>query len=215
LLAAQEAALARAGVAVVLGRRATAADIVAFGADRVILATGAHAAAMALATGVALTMEQALADEAALGAHVAVQDNTGSWAIAGLVEYLAGTGRRVTVLAPSGVPFAQVNIYSGYAFRQRLKERRVRIMPLHTAVALAGTTLRLTELSTGDEVFLDGVDALIAPTHAIPDDGLAGELAALGGRVWSVGDCVAARSALEAVYEGHEAGRAPIPPARS
>jgi hypothetical protein len=214
LLDAQTAALARAGVTLVLGRRATAADILDFGADDVIFATGARPAAMALAAGTALTMEQALADETALGTHVVVQDNFGSWALAGLTEYLAGTGRRVTVLAPTGTPFAQVNIYSGYAFRQRLKDKGVRILTLHAATALEGTTLRLTELSTGDETALDNVDALVAPVHAIPDDALATELAALAGagnlrpRVASVGDCVAARSALEAVFEGREAGRA-------
>ena len=61
---------------------------------------------------------------------------------------------------------------------------------------------------------LDDVDALVAPVHAIPDDALAAELSALAGagnprlRVASVGDCVSARSALEAVFEGREAGRA-------
>lgn len=214
LIDAQTAALARAAVTLVLGRRATAADILDFGANDVILATGARPAAMALAAGTALTMEQALADETALGTHVVVQDNSGSWALAGLTEYLAGTGRRVTVLAPTGTPFAQVNIYSGYAFRQRLKDKGVRILALHAATALEGTTLRLTELSTGDETTLDDVDALVAPVHAIPDDALAAELSALAGagnprlRVASVGDCVSARSALEAVFEGREAGRA-------
>ena len=57
------------------------------------------------------------------------------------------------------------------------------------------------------------MDALVAPAPATPEDGL---LAALSRAfadqneaptIQALGDCVAARSALEAVFEGHQAGR--------
>jgi hypothetical protein len=200
LLDAQVAALR--GVDVQTNRRATAEAILAGGFDAVVLATGATARAMPGA----LTMEAALDDPAALGDHVVLEDRLGSFAIAGFIEWLAGSGRRVTLLAPSGTPAWQVNIYSGLAWRARLRDRSVHILPLHTAESLANGTLHMRELSTGEAVTLHGVTALIAPTHATPDDALA---AALQGQIdiHLAGDAAAARSALEAIFEGHGIGR--------
>lgn len=209
LIEAQMAALARAGVDVRLNTRATAEAILAAGPDAVVLATGATGAATPLAAGEALTIEAALALGEALGKHVVVEDRTGSWATAGFIEHLADTGRRVTVLVPSGVPGWQVNIYSGFAWRQRLRDGGVRILPLHAAQAWDGRRLVTVELSTGETASIEDADALVAPGHAIPNDSLAAMRPALGNVTFlQIGDCMAARSALEAVFEGHEAGRA-------
>ncbi len=208
LRTAQIAALARAGVTVLLNTEATAEAIAGSDADTVVLATGATAEATTLAQGAALTMEAALAQGAALGAHVAVEDRLGSWAIAGFIEHLADAGHQVTVLAPSGSPGWQVNIYSSFAWRQRLREAKVRILPSHAVEGWDGTTLTVTDLSTGMLTTLPGVTALVAPGHARPNDALArGWSAPRNVAFHQIGDCLAARSALEAVFEGHALGR--------
>ena len=200
LLDAQIAALS--GVHVQTNRRATADAILAGNFDAVVLATGATPTSMPGA----LTMEAALANPEALGDHVTFEDRLGSFAIAGFIEWLAATGRKVTILAPTGTPAWLVNIYSSLAWRARLRDKSVRILPLHTAESLTDGTLHLRELSTGEPVTIEGVTALIAPTHATPDDALA---AALQGHIeiHLAGDAAAARSALEAIFEGHETGR--------
>lgn len=214
LLDYQRRAVERAGVLQRLGQRAAAADVLGNGFDAVVVATGARPAAAVLpGGGAALTMEAALAHPDLLGAHVAVQDLLGSWAIAGLVEWLAGTGRRVTLIVPAGPPGWQVNIYSSFAWRQRLRDRAVRIVALKSVHCFADGVLTLRDVSTGETEDLTGVDCLIAPAHAEPDDTLVRSLQAAGAavpgpRILPVGDCVAARSALEAVFEGHQAGRA-------
>lgn len=215
LLDAQLAALGRAGVTVETGHNADAGMVLDAGAEVVLLATGARAVPAPLPSGGdAWTMQQALAADD-LGQHVAVQDNLGSWALAGFVEWLAGTGRRVTLITPAGAPGWQLNIYSSYAWRQRLRDKRVRILALHTVEAFAARVLRMTDLSTGVTTTLEDVDNFVSPTHAIPEATIATMLPALaarrgltGPRILSAGDCVAARSALEAVFEGHQAGRA-------
>jgi hypothetical protein len=201
LLDAQIAALS--GVHVQTNRRATADAILAGNFDAVVIATGATPTSMPGA----LTMEAALANPEALGDHVTFEDRLGSFAIAGFIEWLAATGRKVTILAPTGTPAWLVNIYSSFAWRARLRDKSVRILPLHTAESLTDGTLHLRELSTGEPVTIEGVTALIAPTHATPDDALA---AALQGHIeiHLAGDAAAARSALEAIFEGHETGRA-------
>jgi hypothetical protein len=158
-------------------------------------------------------MEQALAAADTLPRRVAVQDMLGSFAIAGFVEWLADTGREVTLVAPTGTPGWQVNIYSSFAWRQRLKEGGVRILALHAIHAATPGEAVLTDLSTGERR-AEPFDAVIAPAHGLPRDGLASELRArLAGRndkpaIHLVGDCASPRSAIEAVFEGHETGRA-------
>lgn len=216
LLEFQRAALRRAGVAVRLSRPADAAAVMDAGADAVVLALGAAPAGAAFPGGGAgLTMEHALAAPEALPRRVAVLDTLGSFAIAGFVEWLAGTGREVTLVAPTGTPGWQVNIYSSFAWRQRLKQAGVRILALRAIHAWHGPgEAVLADLSTGELERRGDIDAVIAPAHGTPRDGLAAELRArlVGGHaapsIHLIGDCASPRSALEAVFEGHEIGRA-------
>ncbi|MBN8872148.1 MAG: FAD-dependent oxidoreductase [Rhodospirillales bacterium] len=207
LLDYQRRAVERAGVTLRLGERADATSVAGF--DAVVVATGARPAAAALpGGGTPLTMEAALADPDALGAHVAVQDLLGSWAMTGLIEFLADSGRQVTVIAPTGTPGWQMSIYSSFAWRKRLRDRRVRILGLRSVQSFADGALVLQDASTGDTECLEGVDSLIAPAVGIPNDALVPVLSGNAARpVLPVGDCVAARSALEAIFEGHQAGR--------
>jgi 2,4-dienoyl-CoA reductase-like NADH-dependent reductase (Old Yellow Enzyme family) len=216
LLAWQRAALARAGVRVELGRRGDAPAILAQGAEAVVLALGAEPAGVVFpGGGVGLTMEQALAAPQDLPRRVAVQDALGSFAVAGFVEWLAATGCQVTLVAPTGTPGWQLNIYSSFAWRQRLKQAGVRILALQAVHAFNGPgDSVLADLSTGELHATDAFDAVVAPTHGRPRDGLAGGLrASVAGQDKPpphhlVGDCASPRSALEAVFEGHELGRA-------
>jgi hypothetical protein len=70
------------------------------------------------------------------------------------------------------------------------------------------------DLSTGALEASADFDAAVAPAHGLPRNGLAGELRALLAHhnarpaLHLVGDCASPRSALEAVFEGHEIGRA-------
>ena len=211
LLDAQRRALERNGVAVRFNLQADAVAIAAQGADAVVLATGAAPAAQAFAGGGSgITIEAALADPDALPAAVAVLDHLGSWALAGFIEWLADTGRRVTVVAPSGTPGWQVNIYSAFAWRARLRDKRVRIIGHHAVQSFDGQRAVLLDLSTGEAGAVLEVGAVVAPLHAAPRAELQAALAA--GRAPMrgvlVGDAASPRSALEAVFEGHEAGRA-------
>jgi 2,4-dienoyl-CoA reductase-like NADH-dependent reductase (Old Yellow Enzyme family) len=215
LIAYQRGALARAGVDVQLGRRAEAQAILAHGAEEVVLALGAEPAATAFpGGGTGFTMEQALAAPETLPRRIAVQDNLGSFAVAGFVEWLAGTGRTVTLLAPTGTPGWQVNIYSSFAWRQRLKDAGVRILALRAVHAFNGPgDAVLADLSTGALERTGDFDLVIAPAHGRPRDALAAELrVAAAARnaapaIHLIGDCASPRSALEAVFEGQELGR--------
>lgn len=213
LIEAQRAALVRAGVRVETGRSADAGAIAEAEPEAVLIATGAEPAASAFPGGGAgLTLEQALAAPDALGERVAVVDQLGSWAVGAVIEWLADLGKRVAVIAPTGQIGWQITLYSAFAWRHRLREAGVRILGFRAVQAYQPGRTVLVDLSTGaaeEHAF----DSIVAPTHGRPRDALAEACrAALAGRndpvpVRLIGDAVSARSALEAVYEGHEAGR--------
>jgi 2,4-dienoyl-CoA reductase-like NADH-dependent reductase (Old Yellow Enzyme family) len=214
LLAYQESAARRAGVDLVLQRRADPATIVEHRPDAVVIATGRAPRGLAFAGGgEGLTMEDALSGRA-IGESVAVVDMLGSYAIGAVIEHLARSGRRVTVLAPTGMPGWHITIYSSFAWRQRLKDLGVRIVGHCTVQAFAGGETALVDLSTGAVTTTRAFDAIVAPTHGVPNDDLVDALRAETARadraldIRVVGDCASPRSALEAVFEGHEAGRA-------
>lgn len=201
--------LARLGVAVSLGHAADADAVAASGADRVVLATGATAPAETLPDGSpAVSLDRAAADPAALGERVAVYDETGDWAALGLVEHLAETGRAVTLLTPIAAVAWRTTIYSTTETRHRWRRHRVRIIPLRRPLGRAGGTLRLEDQSTGDVESLADIDSVVVCRPADAHNPLEAPLRARGIAPVLVGDCLAPRTALEAIFEGHRAARA-------
>lgn len=211
LLAAQAGRLARAGVRPVLGRDMTAEAILAEGADTVIAALGAVPRAIALPSGgSALTLEAALSQPTALGRRVVLIDTLGTWSVVSVGEWLADLGHQVTLVAPMGAPGWSISMYSSFAMRHRLKTKRVRIVPGQTLADFSDGVVRLTDLSLdapGQEL---AADSLIAPLAAQPRrlaDGADARALLRGTHLIEIGDCLSARTALEAIYEGHEAAR--------
>lgn len=197
------------GVDVRLGRAADADAIAAFGADAVVLATGAEPAGQPLGTRTAITLHAALADPDALGREVVVVDHLGTWAVVSVAEHLADLGKQVVLVAPTGTPGWTIPMYSAFALRTRLRQKRVRVIGGHAVTGHAGGEARLVDLSLPEREVAIPADSVVAPLPGIARDGL---VAALGSRPdtptpISVGDCQSPRTALEAIYEGHRAGR--------
>jgi 2,4-dienoyl-CoA reductase (NADPH2) len=65
-------------------------------------------------------------------------------------------------------------------------------------------TVRTLVDGTTEEI---AADALVIAETPAPEDDLAAELAAAGGTIHRIGDCVSARRASLAFYEGRELGR--------
>ena len=63
------------------------------------------------------------------------------------------------------------------------------------------------DLSTGDTEDIGVFDSVIAPTTGQPNDELALALRGNAAQLHVIGDAMSPRTALEAIFEGHEAGR--------
>jgi 2,4-dienoyl-CoA reductase-like NADH-dependent reductase (Old Yellow Enzyme family) len=208
LMEEQIADIERLGVTVECGKPADPATIAAFHADAVFLATGSTPVHSQIpGGGKALTIVEALQNPETLGDNIALFDRTGEWAALTLAEHLADLGKRVTFFSPIGGIAWRTTIYSTLANLKRLRERKVRLATLRRVAAYDGGTLTVEDLSTGEMETHLGVTALITAEHNFADQTLFRELRALGVPVRQIGDNLAPRTALEAVYHAHLAAR--------
>lgn len=203
------------GVKLQLNKVGSVSDVFALSPDTVIVATGAKAEASHFTGGgFGLTLQQSLSNTDALGKNVIVQDLTGSWATASTIEYLADLGKSVTVVVPGGAPAWMVTIYSLFALRKRWTDKKIRIIANHAVHSFDSGAVQLFDLSLAQRGEKLDADAVISPTHGQSNQSLTNELLAQCAMnnavidIASVGDCQAPRTALEAIYEGHEAARA-------
>lgn len=204
----QAAALRRLGVEVCLGFDADAQSIAAFGADRVFLATGSDPVAAAVpGGGKAFGLTEALADPGRLGRNVAFFDLTGDWAALATMEHLAALGTKLRVFVPVAGFAWRTTIYSTLANSRRLRELGVRIFPLSRLSSWDGARLMVENVSSGEVETVTGQDAVVVAQHNCADQSLFKALRRLDVPVSQIGDNVAPRTALEAVYHGHVAVR--------
>lgn len=206
LLDSQKSRLERAHVTVLLGTDA-GLDMTR-GFDVVIHATGATPRAQPLASGgYALTLEAAIGDPDALGRHVTLVDSLGTWSVVSVAEWLTDLGKSVTLIAPTGNPGWAISMYSSFALRQRLRDKQVRIIGGHALSDFADGMVHLTDLSLGIASASIAADSVIAPFAAKPRHL---RMQSGGKKIVNpiaIGDCQSARTALEAIYEGHECAR--------
>ena len=203
LLAQQLARAKRAGVDMKLRTEADLGRVKALAPDAVILATGSTPQRFPNA----LTVEEALAAPENLGRRLAFHDLTGEWSALGAIEHLARRGMEVTVFTAVAGFAWRTTIYSNLATRKRLRELKVRIATLRAVKMFNAGELTVEDVSTG-ELEKHAFDSLVVAQFNAADDRLLGPLRAAGLQVTAVGDCLAPRTALEAVYEGHAAARA-------
>ncbi|MGB6119611.1 MAG: FAD-dependent oxidoreductase [Mesorhizobium sp.] len=207
LLDMQQRRLAASGVSVETGREASVADIRAVGADLVVLATGSTQLAHRFPSGVvAMTVDEAVAAPERIGRRVTVYDQTGDWPAFSLLEHLALDGHEVTMMSPLAGIGWRTTIYSTTATRKRLRDLKVKIVPLRALVDHVGTTLSVEDVSTG-EVLAQEADTVIVALPAAPFNPLEDVLEEAGIPYVLAGDCLAPRTALEAIFEGHAAAR--------
>ncbi|MDH3296534.1 MAG: FAD-dependent oxidoreductase, partial [Acidimicrobiia bacterium] len=179
-----------------------------------IMATGSRPQAVRFpGGGEGLTLNEAVTAEWEPGTRVAFYDLMGDWASLGVVEHLAEVGVEVTYITPVAGYAWKITVYSKTALTARLRRARVAIRPLRSAVSLADGVFTVEDLSTGDHESL-AVDAVVAAGNPVADSlGGSSATAALlaeclpDATLTVIGDCLAPRSALEAVYEGHRVAR--------
>jgi len=198
----------RYGVAIETRIEADAKRVADHGADVVVLALGADTAGVRFpGGGVAITLQAALESPNELGSTVAFYDLTGSWGAIAVAEHLAGLGKRVTIFTPGPAAGWHVTRYSRTAVAERLRRLEVKVATGYSVISWENQVLQVVPGDSAVVEIRDGFDSVVAAGHGVARTRLGRDLAEAGIETISVGDCVAPRTALEAVYEGHEVAR--------
>jgi 2,4-dienoyl-CoA reductase-like NADH-dependent reductase (Old Yellow Enzyme family) len=202
--------LAETSATVETSREGTVDAIAAFGADAVIIATGSIKPGAAFDGGAeALSVEEALGRErnAWAGAKICLVDQSGSWAALSVAETLADAGAAVTLVTAAENPLWDINVYSRMTAMDRLKAGRVSIWAGSAVQRYAKGRLTIEETARGEVSELPGFTHLVHATRGISDSGLAEELEDKGIAVHTIGDALAPRTLLDAIFDAHRLGR--------
>jgi dimethylglycine catabolism A len=200
--------LARLGVRIRTGAEVTADAVLAAGADTVVLATGSVRPRPEVpGWGPAETVDDALDARDRVGRTIVVLDDEGAWATASAAETLARAGGTVHLVTPATNPLWAVTEYSRMTALERLRLTGVQVWVGTTAQFHHGTAV-LTSSLVDRTVLLDAVDDVVVAERPIARDRLVTELEDRHPDVRVIGDASAPRSLLEAMFEGHAAGRA-------
>ena len=197
-------------VRVNLGVEADGGRIQAEEPDAVVLATGSVPALPSLpglddSPVTVLSADDVLHGRADDAGVVVLLDDDGHHKAASTAEYLAAGGAEVHLVTQADVVAWEITSVSRTPAIERLDALGVNRHPSHWFESIAGSTVHL-----GSGLDVPNVDAIVAVVPNRPRSTLADELTASGkyADVLMVGDCLAPRRAIEAVREGHVAGRA-------
>ncbi|MCW3031148.1 MAG: dimethylamine dehydrogenase [Solirubrobacterales bacterium] len=216
-----------ANVEVVADTRLDAAGVLDYGADIVVVATGARWRAdgmngptQAPIPGAELdfvhTPEQVSARNGAIdGEHVLVYDTDGYFTAVAMAEMLLAAGKRVTVLTPFA-NFASFMFFTGEAFRvnRELRAQGVTVITSHMLSQIGPDTLAGQNVWSPEPVQWQA-DAVVLVTQRQPQDALYHALKSDPERLeregieslHRIGDCLAPRTIAENVFDGHRLAR--------
>jgi 2,4-dienoyl-CoA reductase-like NADH-dependent reductase (Old Yellow Enzyme family)/thioredoxin reductase len=207
--------LERLGVEVRLNTLVEPEDVPAFGADVVVLATGALYAETAfqralpqfdalpgLANGNVASVEDVMGRAARPGKRVIVLDDIGHWHGAGTAWHLAEHGHEVTVVTRFPMMAWELQrTATDWPLRKRLKTLGVRELGDAAIRHWHGAAADVVDLRDGEVTRIEA-DTLVVAVVPEAQTWLAEGLADSGIETRSVGDCVAPRLAVMAIYEG-------------
>jgi 2,4-dienoyl-CoA reductase-like NADH-dependent reductase (Old Yellow Enzyme family)/thioredoxin reductase len=141
------------------------------------------------------------------GDEVTVVDSgEADWKCLTTAECLVAAGHRVRIATPVTVG-AELDHFSRIPLVRRLRRAGVVFHESSALVAIEPGLVRVRETWTGDEHELPA-DAVVAAWYGVASDGLFHELDADGDvDVYAVGDCLAPRRAIDAIWDGFRIGR--------
>jgi 2,4-dienoyl-CoA reductase-like NADH-dependent reductase (Old Yellow Enzyme family)/thioredoxin reductase len=202
------------GVNVELGVRATPEHVASLAPDAVIVATGARAGRPDI-PGADLPHVFDVADAIAgrvVGSSVVLVDSgEADWRVLTTAERLAADGHQVRIVGP--VPMgAEIDAFSRPPLLRRLRRAGVEFVEYHSLVEIGPGVVRLRDNHTAAEEE-SPADAVVFSWFGVADDSLFHELDRIGGmQVRAVGDCLAPRRAIDAIWDGFRIGMSILTP---
>ena len=197
-----------AGVKVRLNTRVDRALVEAEKPDAVVIATGAQPAPVEMQGEGAHVVDawQVLRGEANVGQSVVIADWRCDWIGVGMAEKLALDGCRVRLAVNGAQAGENLMQYLRDHAAGRMFSLGVEVLPYARLYGADGDTVYLEHLMAREPIVCEGVDTLVTALGHEAEDSLLQELEGLGVAIHMVGDCLAPRTAEEAVFEGLKVG---------
>ena len=194
-------------------------DIVEFGADAVVLATGSLPDAAArqrwlpeaeqlpgLEHGRVFACEDVFREQVELGRAVIVIDEGGNWRGTGTAWHLADKGHAVTIVTPDPMIGKELTrTTSDFQIRAALKKLGVRFMLESVVAQWHGDRAEIRCLLDGGSEEIEAAAIVTATTNRVDNDTEL-TLAAAGVELHVIGDAAAPRQAPYAFHDGRKTG---------
>ncbi len=149
---------------------------------------------------------QVLNNEANVGASVVIADWRADWIGIGIAEKLVQEGCHVRLAVNGYMPGQTIQMYVRDAAVGRLHKLGVEMIPYVRLFGVDEDTVYLQHIMSGEPVLCEGTDTLVLCQGHTPENPLEEQIREKGIEVYMAGDCLAPRTAEEAVLEGFRAG---------
>jgi len=189
------------------GVRAGADDVLTLAPDLVVIATGSRPGLPDIpgADLPHVTTAHVGIESGVTGRCVVVLDSgEADWKCLTTAERLAADGHAVTLVTPVSAG-AEVDAFSRPPLLRRLGAAGVGFRENCTATAITGEGVVLRHAWSGAEETVPA-DAVVCAGFGVADDGLRVELAERGVAVETIGDALAPRRAIDAIWDGFRVG---------
>lgn len=200
--------LKRSDVKVLFKQEVSPGQLVEDGYDHILVATGAKPYKPHLECMGDLSVSQAaelLQSSSLPGGHVVIYDSQGSWIGIGIAEMLAQAGAKVTI-AVNGLHVGEsLQSYVRDSSAARLHNLGVQVITYARAFGFDDDTVFFHHTAGGEPMIVNGVDHLVLACGGIPNVSHQDEEQWKDLPVTLIGDCMAPRTAEEAVYDGLKA----------
>ncbi len=149
---------------------------------------------------------QVLRNEVNVGASVVIADWRADWIGIGIAEKLAEEGCRVRLAVNGYMPGQVIQMYVRDTGAGRLHKLGVEVIPYARLFGADEDTVYLQHTMSGEPIICEGTDTLVLCQGHIPTNTMEDALREMGMELYLAGDCLAPRTAEEAVLEGFRAG---------
>ena len=139
-------------------------------------------------------------------ASVLIADWRCDWIGMGIAEKLVRAGCRVRLAVNGYVAGQRIQQYVRDQWNGTLHKLGVEVIAYARLYGADGDTVYLQHTASGEPIVCEGVDTLVLALGHEQETTLAGELDGWPGELHRIGDCVAPRTAEEAVLEGLKVG---------
>jgi pyruvate/2-oxoglutarate dehydrogenase complex dihydrolipoamide dehydrogenase (E3) component len=192
------------GVDIRTDLRATRDSVAALQADVVLVATGAQPGRPEVPGAdlpFVVSAQEAIREGVDGHRVLLVDGGEADWKALTTAENLAAAGHEVLLASPVSIG-AEIDAFSRPPLLRRLAAAGVGFLENRSLLRIEPGAAVLRHGWSGAEERIEGLDAVVTAWYGVADDALFQDLSAAGVQCQAIGDCLAPRRAIDAIWDG-------------